>query len=564
MTFTRKGPANGNGTASFGAILEKRGDYENARRAFESAAMGDDAHRVECKIAALALAKRFEDASLPHRAARILLDNGLEKEAIDFADRLPEDKPNERFAKGLIWARTGQTSRLGVLLEPLQSWGPHGKYLIGKILAEINTDGLRYVADSLSGKPNQHELALEIPDNDEEAEKKMLISMDNPTQAANEMLSIIMWGHSSESEMLYYALRLYQRLDDMKEARRCLTEMRELAGKDSNSIKFYLSGLFALEGKEAVLEKWPELVPEENHTKENLLTFYYARDGVDCFKGAFGFWHKDDPPTELYADYVSVIHGESSLPIMEFVGDEELLRLVDVMAEAKERALISERAKLAEYHATLTDILDFSSIQRASEILRSINLNLLAGGRKEGAMARSREHARLADIASGFQDKESQLFAGEMYARNSDQDKALACARKLLTLGEESEATKLIKKASGSMPTEDILALADELESSHPLISLELYFKMGNKPEFVRLAQAILAQDNLEAIENVAWKISIAWQMSKDAKRSLLMQKALHRLEEFGGEGVKKAQMVRLEMGIGHLFVSTGLDTISL
>jgi hypothetical protein len=156
---------------------------------------------------------------------------------------------------------------------------------------------------------------------------------------------------------------------------------------------------------------------------------------------------------------------------------------------------------------------------------------------------------RLAEISARFtEDSEAQNFAGAIFIQNNEGAKAVECVKRLLALGKTADADEIAISTIPSLSDDGRIALAQELETSDPVLSCRLYQHASDWKNFARIAGNIIDSGTLYEVRNIAWLISVTH------RQNILMRDALTKLESFGEEGARMVKGIRMEMRIRHLF----------
>jgi len=322
-----------------------------------------------------------------------------------------------------------------------------------------------------------------------------------------------------------------------------------------------LDGEGAVTEEEGALKGSGAIVPETHHSLEVITTLLLAKGGTDALIRNIEAW--EDGAREKTGIYTEIIQGDVlDNPASDWIGSEGLKALVASKEMHLARWKQEELEKLGRFEAGLADVSSFQDVISLSQHLTTIGFTALAGDRNQGIEQRCACDMRLALSAETFIDvPEAQRFAGEIFLHQKEPRKALACARRLLSLGDEMEGERLIGYAAVQLGKEEVRGLAVEFESVRPLLSLDLYEKACDKEGYVRLAKRIIMEGPPQDVRKAAWSISGAFGFTKKPGRSILMRDAFARLESFGEDGLKTARGIKAEMGLDGRYEITELDT---
>jgi len=553
--------------AKFGERLEARGDYKKAAEAFRSAGIHGKAERMGRKMAIVQDAKLLEKNLLYSRAAHLLLENGLTADAERFSERIKDEESTDAcFAKGLVAVKTKKFEEANKYLEELGSRGPRQLCMVALLHAEAGSPLAKTIAHRLSGK----KIADDTED-EEPAPKAMMMlkSPEDVSRVAAGMVSMLAWSMASESEMLYYALHIYQKLGNHIEARRCLVAMEETALDNAENLNYYLNGLMELDGKDAVASYEKNMndagliIPEMHHTVAVIATFILAKHGVDALIANIERWKAGhEKAMESYGD---VIYGDApgrSTP--EYLGINDLKALIAKRDEHRAVLVEEEDAKVSSFEASMSQITCYGDVEKLLDRLKELNMLIRTGDRIASAKEKYMYRIALAETAVKFvDDPAAQKFAGKTLARKGDTAIALECADMLFVLGEDNDAKSIILSCAEHLPNEKLRALANDYSEERPLLALKLYKKAKDLDGFVLQVRHILEVGSQEDVMQAAWAVSSAWQLDENSKQSFLMRDALARLEQFGEFGKKGANALRQEMTIKPLFQTTGFESVA-
>lgn len=547
----------GTAVRSLGSRFEARGDYAQARVAYQTAGLDKEAVRMGTILETLELAGRLARVYLHGRAVDILLERDLVKVAENMARALEKaDTPASNYLKARVLAHTGRIGEIEPVAERLYAFGPYGVYLLACAVLEAAPENARAMADFLCGKPAPSASIHEPEPADasghaEEEEAFLLFGDEKQAKAgARAMASSIRWSMINEEEMLFYSLQIYRRLGDMEEAGRCLEALREQGS--ASGAPYYFYGLLSLEGIEGLQGKG--LLDKDMNRLVAAIAWGKTDNAIRAVENG---WIKGDPGQRAQQRYDVYWHlleiFDQYMP--ERISATDLLKLADGGEVAGKELAAAERAKLAGIDTMIASG-RFEAIQEANKRLRDVRFHLLDGQR---AGPRSFDYSiRCADAAFQLQDNAAALeFAGEIYLYPNIA-RALDCADGLLRLGATQKAKRLYRQCASRSKNQAqdkgagtrLLKTAAELETEHPLISMAVYAELGpvHTDQIKRIAGRMVGSGSLDEVGQAAWMVSYV------DKRSMEMKRLLERLGTFGEEGARTARAIREEMKVPRLF----------
>ncbi|MFN7990710.1 MAG: hypothetical protein U0R44_00985 [Candidatus Micrarchaeia archaeon] len=531
------------GKTNFGTHLEQRGDYRRALGAYSSQGSEEDVKRVRSKITALESAKRLEDEGYLIRSVDMLLENGLVNEAGELVGRTEKAETAEScYAKLRVLALRGDVQGMERPYKKLARLGAHGIYLFGMALADSMPQVARRAADELSGR----KLVEVIAEQEKEPGIRLFIAGKDPGEIADHMLAMTFWGMQEPDEMVYFALRIYQKLQMDPDAERC----RSMLENDGGRYRLY--DLLREGGWRAVSESGIRL--------DNLRRYVcaIAEGKTDLVIRAIegGSPASDE---ERYKISLDLLH-EIDRYAPELLDTGALESLISYSKAKREELGKRESDKLEEFDR-LVESGEMTELKAAKELLGKVSIQYLDVNYWD-------QMARCADAAVSIGSEEALAFAGEIYHR-TDMGKALMCADALLEIGCLKAAREIYSAVGTSVsysrysdrrekaenPVNEMLGQrlmekAYQIEGRHPAVSLGIYKELRDEDGVKRTARAVLEKGSFEEIGMAAWAVST---FEKDG---LLMRDAILRLEEFGDEGRKTARGICLEMRVPKVFVA--------
>ncbi len=527
--------------SAFGKAFEERGDLGKAIEAYRSAGLEDDVRRVASRVTTLETAARLEEMGFHARAVDLLLDGGFQKDAEAFCRRVEKAGTMEtNYVRTRVLAEKKDIADMEETFKDRVKFGAHGRYMFGMAVSKAFPDVTRRIADELSGKPIE---PLEGA-REREGDGRLFIGFTSAKQMSDAMLSMLFNSMDNKHEMAYFAMILYRRIGDEKEAERCLP----LMGEGEDGYLFYAA--LTKGGFEEVRRRGISL---DNGKR---LVLALAQGRAEAVTGVIERWHGSAEEEKL--ENASELLHECSKYAPELLTVETIAALVAYIGGKKENIGKEERAKLDRFEELLS-YGGLDSIREAIEVLKSVKLRY--AGVAYWDLAK-----RCADAAFGIGTVESLAFAGDIYGR-TDLEKQVECADLLVRIGGKKEARALFDSVAGWVAyklrtgpedaapdprmhslRETIIQKAFALEKTHPALSLSVYKHLDDEG-VKRTARAILATGTFEEMVEAAWAVSTV------EKDGLLMRDALTTLEGFGEEGMRKASGIRGEMRVPKVFV---------
>lgn len=500
--------------------------------AYHSAGQHTDVARVQSVVNILDFAKWAQDNHLYRRACDLLLDNGLSKQAGEMLSSVSGRGLGVLYTKARLLANSGNFDKSQEHLDELARFGYKGSFLAALVIADVAPENAKRIADGLSG------VKVEVPEvspDEDQKKQKLLISGTDPSEMARGISSMIFFATSSESEGLYYALRIYKKLEMNDECERCLSLLKEKGVDD----KYFLYGVITMRGADDLNESGHHF---SAFTRLTAAIVSGMSDQV--IQGLEGGYY-EDRHEERYKLFLELLcEVEDVLP--ELVDFESTRKLQSAMINAKAEVTKLEEAKLREIEAFLEKG-DLPSLQVAHSRTSDVKFSYTETDYTESLI-------RVADSANADMSPEAQKFAGEIYSGRGKYASAVSCARRLLEAGEIDDAKSLFSKVGNGLSyrskREEVNQLAEDLEERWPRISLELYKTSLNQEGIERTAKRLLETGQRKEVEEAARAISII------DKKSLMMRDALLQLEAFGDDGKKLAADICIEMRIPKLFVA--------
>ncbi|MBI5224157.1 hypothetical protein HY990_07090 [Candidatus Micrarchaeota archaeon] len=496
------------GRDAFGNLLYRRGLFEKAAEAFRCAGSEFEARadRIERNLQTLKDAHFLMDLKLHSRAARCLVDADLVEEAGEFARKIK-----------YVNTKEGALSRAIVAIKK----GDHGA-------AEAEAQETDICQDS-----HGHYIAAIVRTGYE------------PERAREKAEEFLGYGSVQENaEEIYYALKIFQKLNDLDRANQALIELEELSSKSAENKTFYCAGLLSVGGKEAIIQKKDQLMEGEFFVQTLVIVRLSTAD-IDTLILELERIYSPSEDEECIAAYTEAINCASEASGFEcpLLGVNGLRALATARQIRVDRIENREEFTFKTIERILSGPRNLEKIREAADILQSI---------EDTRSERSQNAAlKIAEAAATLEDLEAQELARTLFETIHRPSEALDCVRRMMKAGGSEELEDHFERLARQLePQAEILA-AREMYNRNKFITINLLLDAGENYEANQIARKIIESGTVEELEMLGYAIARGTSPLA-GKHSQMLQEILRGLEEKGAANT--AEEIRVTMRIPRIY----------